>query len=93
MSGSGTQNATRRFGFQPFRLIADHFTRNGIAVLRIDSRRGRFETGDVENVTSEDFAGDIAAAVAMLKGRPDINPKQIGLLGHSEGGITVKPVD
>ena len=88
ISGSGAQNRDEEvFGFQPFRLIADHFTRNGIAVLRMDDRGVGGSTGDVENVTSEDFAGDIAAAVAMLKGRPDINPKQIGLLGHSEGGI------
>jgi pimeloyl-ACP methyl ester carboxylesterase len=56
-------------------------------VLRMDDRGVGGSTGDVENATSEDFAGDIAAAVAMLKGRPDINPQQIGLLGHSEGGI------
>ncbi|HSN73527.1 MAG TPA: alpha/beta fold hydrolase, partial [Anaerolineae bacterium] len=88
ISGSGAQNRDEEvFGFQPFRLIADHFTRNGIAVLRMDDRGVGGSTGDVANVTSEDFAGDIAAAVAMLKGRPDINPKQIGLLGHSEGGI------
>ena len=88
ISGSGAQNRDEEvFGFQPFRLIADHFTRNGIAVLRMDDRGVGGSTGDVANVTSEDFAGDIAAAVALLKGRPDINPKQIGLLGHSEGGI------
>ena len=88
ISGSGAQNRDEEvFGFQPFRLIADHFTRNGIAVLRLDDRGVGGSTGDVANVTSEDFAGDIAAAVAMLKGRPDINPKQIGLLGHSEGGL------
>jgi len=88
ITGSGAQNRDEEvFGFQPFRLIADHFTRNGIAVLRMDDRGVGGSTGDVANATSEDFAGDIAAAVAMLKGRPDINPKQIGLLGHSEGGI------
>jgi uncharacterized protein len=88
ISGSGAQNRDEEvFGFQPFRLIADHFTRNGIAVLRMDDRGVGGSTGDVANATSEDFAGDIAAAVAALKGWPDINPKQIGLLGHSEGGI------
>jgi uncharacterized protein len=88
ITGSGAQNRDEEvFGFQPFRLIADHFTRNGIAVLRMDDRGVGGSTGDAANATSEDFAGDIAAAVAMLKGRPDINPKQIGLLGHSEGGI------
>jgi pimeloyl-ACP methyl ester carboxylesterase len=88
ITGSGAQNRDEEiFGFQPFRLIADHLTRNGIAVLRMDDRGVGGSTGDVEKATSEDFAGDIVAAVAMLKSRPEINPGQIGLLGHSEGGI------
>jgi hypothetical protein len=42
ISGSGAQNRDEEvFGFQPFRLIADHFTRNGIAVLRMDDRGRR----------------------------------------------------
>ncbi len=37
--------------------------------------------------TSEDFAGDVLAGVAFLKGRKDIDPARIGLIGHSEGGL------
>ena len=37
--------------------------------------------------TSADFAGDILAGVNYLKTRPDVNPQQIGLWGHSEGGL------
>lgn len=88
ISGSGQQNRDEDIlGFQPFRLIADHLTRNGIAVLRLDDRGMGGSTGDIEKATSEDFAGDILAAVNFLKARPDINPKQIGLFGHSEGGL------
>jgi predicted acyl esterase len=61
ISGSGPQNRDEEvLGFRPFRLIADHFTRNGIAVLRMDDRGVGGSTGDVENATSEDCAGDIA---------------------------------
>jgi uncharacterized protein len=88
ITGSGAQNRDEDlFGFQPFRLIADDLTPAGIAVLRCDDRGVGESTGDVSQATSEDLAGDVLAAVQVLKARPDINPKQIGLIGHSEGGI------
>src|SRR5437868_7528663 len=31
------------------------------------------------------FAGDVLAGVAFLKGRSEIDPEKIGLIGHSEG--------
>ena len=37
--------------------------------------------------TIVDFADDVRGGVAYLKGRPEINPRNIGLLGHSEGGV------
>ena len=42
---------------------------------------------NVSEYTSEDFAGDVIEAVKFLKTPSDINPEQIGLMGHSEGGI------
>lgn len=88
ISGSGQQNRDEDiFGFKVFGVIADHLTRNGIAALRYDDRGIGGSTGDVENATSEDFANDVAAAVALLKTKPAIDPNKIGLLGHSEGGI------
>jgi len=41
----------------------------------------------LSQATSEDFASDVLAGVEYLKSREEINPKQIGLIGHSEGGI------
>jgi pimeloyl-ACP methyl ester carboxylesterase len=37
--------------------------------------------------TTEVFAGDVLAGIEYLKTRKEINPKQIGLIGHSEGGV------
>jgi dienelactone hydrolase len=37
--------------------------------------------------TSENYAEDVLAAIRYLKSRNEINPKQIGLIGHSEGGM------
>ncbi len=89
ITGSGPQNRDEEImGFKPFRIIADDLTRNGIAVLRYDDRGVGGSTGkSVSESTSEDFAGDVIEAVKYLKARDDINPDQIGLCGHSEGGI------
>ena len=89
ITGSGPQNRDEElFGFKPFKVIADYLTRNGIAVLRYDDRGVGGSTGEsVSHYTSEDFADDVLEAVKFLKPRNDINPEQIGLMGHSEGGI------
>ncbi len=86
ITGSGAQNRDEEvFGFTVFRVLADHLTRNGIAVLRCDDRGVGASTGDVAQSTTDDFASDISAALRFLKSRTEINPRQIGLLGHSEG--------
>ncbi len=88
ISGSGARNRDEEiYGFKLFRVIADHLTRKGIAVLRYDDRGIGGSSAGAAQDTSDTFAGDVAAAVQFLKGRADIDPKQIGLLGHSEGGI------
>lgn len=88
ITGSGPQNRDEElFGFKPFHLIADHLTRNGVAVLRYDDRGVGGSTGSVSEATTEDFARDVLAAVDFLKNRSDIDPERIGLIGHSEGGI------
>ncbi|NWG17544.1 MAG: alpha/beta hydrolase [Chloroflexi bacterium] len=91
VSGSGQQDRDESLpvvpGYRPFRDIADDLTRRGIAVLRYDDRGVGGSTGDPSVATTADFATDAAAAVGYLHSRDDINPGQIGLLGHSEGGI------
>ncbi|WP_296311756.1 alpha/beta hydrolase, partial [Winogradskyella sp. UBA3174] len=44
-------------------------------------------TGDFSKATTADFAEDVLSAVRYLKSRKDIDSKNIGLIGHSEGGI------
>jgi len=88
ITGSGPQNRDEElFGFKPFKIIADHFTRKGIAVLRYDDRGVGGSTGSTMESTSADFASDVLAAVRYLKARSDIDGRYIGLCGHSEGGI------
>ncbi len=87
ITGSGPQNRDEElFGFRPFRLIAEHLSRRGVAVLRWDDRGVGGSSGNVWQSTGRDFAIDAAAAVRFLAERPDIDADRIGLIGHSEGG-------
>jgi len=91
ISGSGPSDRDESLeplaSIRPFRLIADYLTREGIAVLRYDDRGVAESTGDHATAHSGDLASDAEAAVRYLLGRDDINPEQVGLLGHSEGGL------
>jgi len=88
LSGSGPHDRDESIvGHRPFLVLADHLTRKGIAVLRFDKRGIGKSTGDYANATTEDFAGDAEAALAYLKTRKEIDPKKVGLIGHSEGGM------
>ena len=68
-----------------FRFYADLFVRRGIAALIYDKRAGA-ELSGASRADLRDLAADALAGVALLKARADIDPKQIGLWGHSEGG-------
>ncbi|MGF7079778.1 alpha/beta hydrolase family protein [Mucilaginibacter sp. UYCu711] len=88
ITGSGQEDRDETiFGHKLFWVIADHLTRNGIAVLRVDDRGVGETTGDVMGATSADFAKDVMVGIDYLKGHPGIDIKNIGLIGHSEGGV------
>ncbi|MFT4039493.1 MAG: alpha/beta fold hydrolase [Thermomicrobiales bacterium] len=90
VTGSGPQDRDESAGgiaMKPFALLADGLTREGIAVLRYDDRGAGESGGDFAAATLADFANDAEAAVTYLTTRPEVNPEQIGLLGHSEGGV------
>jgi fermentation-respiration switch protein FrsA (DUF1100 family) len=89
ITGSGQQDRNETvFGHRPFLVLADYLTRRGIAVLRVDDRGVGGSKGDASQATSKDFAQDVLAGIEYLKSRKEIDPKRIGLIGHSEGGIT-----
>ncbi len=88
ITGSGPQNRDEALlGHRPFLILADALTRRGVAVLRFDDRGVGKSTGEFAKATSVDFAADVVAGIEYLKTRREINPKQIGLIGHSEGGL------
>lgn len=88
ITGSGQQNRNEEIaGHRPFLVLSDYLTRKGIAVLRVDDRGIGGSTGNVSQDTTVDFAGDVLTGVEYLKSRKEIDPSQIGLIGHSEGGL------
>jgi pimeloyl-ACP methyl ester carboxylesterase len=88
ISGSGPENRDEEvFGHKPFLVLADYLARQGIAVLRYDDRGVGKSGGDGKTATTADLATDALAAFEYLKNRKDIDPKHIGLIGHSEGGV------
>lgn len=88
ISGAGPSDRDGSIlGHKPLWILADYLTRQGIAVLRFDKRGCGKSTGDFSNATTEDFASDVLAGVEHLLSRKDVDSKQIGLIGLSEGGI------
>ncbi len=88
ITGSGAQDRDEALmGHRPFLVLADHLTRQGFAVLRCDDRGTGKSTGNFAIATDTDFVEDALSCVAWLKGRREIDPKRIGLVGHSEGGV------
>jgi uncharacterized protein len=71
------------------RLMADYFALQGVATLVYDKRGTGASTGDFDQTRFEELAGDALAGVKFLKGRPDLNSKQTGLWGVSQGGWLV----
>lgn len=90
ISGSGSQDRDgSMFDHKIYWVLADHLTKAGIGVLRVDDRGiGKTSLGpNPTQLTSEDFAKDVEAGLGYLKSRKEINPKKLGLIGHSEGGM------
>ena len=88
IAGSGPNDRDETiFGQKPFWVLADYLSRNGIAVLRYDKRGIDESGGEYFTATTQDFAEDAEAAIKYLKTRKEIDALQIGLIGHSEGGI------
>jgi Dienelactone hydrolase and related enzymes len=88
VTGSGAQNRDEEImGHKIFAVLADHLTRKGFVVLRVDDRGVGKTTGDFSSATSMDFANDLDESIGYLKSRSEVDKNKIGLIGHSEGGM------
>jgi pimeloyl-ACP methyl ester carboxylesterase len=81
LHGGGPED--RSFGWVP-----GFFAEAGVAVLAYDKRGVGGSSGDWRSAGQADLAGDALAAVALLRGRPDVDAGRIGLYGSSNGGWT-----
>jgi alpha-beta hydrolase superfamily lysophospholipase len=102
-SGPGDKNETVVvFGHKngpksltPFWQIAQYLSERGFAVLRFDKRGvGNFTINQNVwgNATINDSIHDAEKALNVLVQQPEVDPKRISLIGHSEGTIIVPRV-
>jgi len=86
--GSGSLDRDENiFGHKGHLLLADALSRHGFAVLRYDKRGVGASTGGKCTDPVEDLAADAMAAVRYVAARPEVDNSQVGIVGHSEGGI------
>jgi pimeloyl-ACP methyl ester carboxylesterase len=67
--------------------IAVHLGHVGLASFRYDKRGVGASGGDYLSTGFHDNLADAAAAVEMLRKRPEVDPEQIFVVGHSEGAL------
>ena len=88
MNGSSSSETSSK----PFWEISEYLSERGFAVLRYD-KRGIGEGGTVintsiwGNMTINDLIQDSKKALNVLMQQPEVDPKRISLVGHSEGTI------
>lgn len=88
VTGSGPQDRDEALaGHRPFLVLADALARGGTVVFRYDDRGIGRSTGTFATATTEDFAADARGALRAVAALPEVDPKRVGILGHSEGGL------
>jgi hypothetical protein len=91
--GSGPQDRDEAIGPNPvFLELSNALSNAGYAVLRYD-KRGMGKSGGRNSLgTRDELIDDVKAAYRFASAQPEVDPKRIYLLGHSEGGELVPTV-
>ena len=90
ITGNGPHTRDQMISKSPmFKMLGDHFARQGFVVLRTDARGYGKSTGpnDHEQNTTADRVADNKAAIAFLLSRNEADKGRIILFGHSEGAM------
>lgn len=69
-----------------FVKAARELARNGTAAFRFDFRGSGESQGDFRDISIETEISDALKALEVIRGLPEVDPKRVGLLGHSLGG-------
>jgi uncharacterized protein len=98
--GSGANNKNETLGFvhktgpkpiAPFWQIAQYLSERGFAVLRYDKRgvgaNFTINQNIWANTTINDLIQDSKKALNVLVRQPEVDPKRISIIGHSEGTV------
>lgn len=90
-SGSGQQDRDENiYGHRPYLIVADRLTRAGFATLRLDDRGTGKTKGALGTLYTE--IDDAGAAIDFLKKQKEVDPKRVGMMGHSTGGMVTPNV-
>jgi len=87
--GSGPQDRNETIGAnRVFKDIAEGLSSKGVVVLRYDKRTLKYGSTMKEPVTlDQEVIDDAVAAIQLLRGRKDVDPKRIYVIGHSLGAF------
>jgi len=91
-SGANDMNETGKKNVKPFWQIAQYLSERGFAVLRYDKRgvganHTILDTNVWGNTTINDLIHDAEKALNVLVQQPEVDPKRISIIGHSEGTV------
>lgn len=73
--------------FRLFVRLATRLAEAGIATLRFDFRGAGDSEGDFADTTISGLSDDVRCALKWLQEHPQIDPKRIGIVGRSLGGM------
>ncbi len=96
-TGATDMNVTIIEDVRPFWQIANYLSERGFEVLRYD-KRGVGPNLTIQdsniwgNITVTDLIHDAQKALNVLSEQPDVDPKSISIIGHSEGTVIVPRV-
>ena len=90
ISGSGPidrNSNSKRLPIHVMGQLASHLAASGIASLRYDKRGVGSSDGNYLETGLHDNITDARAALEALRARPEVDPAQIFVIGHSEGAL------
>lgn len=94
ITGSGPHTRdTRVANFPVMKIVSDYFADLGIASVRYDKRGCGDSEGVYEPHNLANFTNDAVAAVQFLASVEQVDSKEVGVLGLSQGGLIAPAVN